>query len=71
MKNYYRVMLGRGSVYADQCFAGNFIGADFGINQDLTNKLPDKWRAFNKEFIPVYRKRPTGCPPAMYCWSLM
>ena len=20
---------------------------------------------------PLFRKRPTGCPPAMYCWSLM
>lgn len=54
MKNYYRVMLGEKSVHAEECFAGNFIGTDFGINQDLTKKLPDEWRAFNKEFIPVY-----------------
>ena len=54
MKNYYRVMLGQTSVYAAECFAGNFIGTDFDIDQDLTKKLPDEWRAFNKEFIPVY-----------------
>jgi len=54
MKNYYRVMLGQKSVYAEECFTGNFIGTDFGINQDLSKKLPDEWRAFNKEFIPVY-----------------
>lgn len=54
MKSYYRVMLGQKSVYAKECFAGNFIGTDFGINQDLTNKLPDKWQEFNKEFIPIY-----------------
>ena len=54
MKNYYRVMLGQKSVYAEECFAGNFIGTDFGINQDLTNKLPDKLQGFNKEFIPIY-----------------
>lgn len=54
MKSYHRVMLGRGSVHAEECFAGNFIGTDFGIYQDLTNKLPDNWRAFNKEFIPVF-----------------
>jgi restriction system protein len=54
MKNYYRVMLGQKSVHAEDCFTGNFIGTDFGINQDLTNKLPDEWRAFNKEFIPVF-----------------
>ena len=47
-------MLGKKSVHADECFKGNFIGTDFGINQDLTDKLPDEWRAFNKEFIPIY-----------------
>lgn len=54
MKSYYRVMLGQKSVHADECFAGNFIGTDFGINQDLTTKLPDEWRVFNKAFIPVF-----------------
>jgi restriction system protein len=54
MKSYYRVMLGRKSIYAQECLAGNFIGADFGINQDLTNKLPEEWRVFNQEFIPIY-----------------
>jgi restriction system protein len=54
MKSYYRVMLGQRSVHAEECFAGNFIGTDYGINQDLTKKLPNEWRAFNKEFIPVF-----------------
>jgi len=54
MKNYYRLMLGKGSIHAESCFAGNFIGTDFGINQDLTSKLPEEWRPFNKEFIPIY-----------------
>src|ERR1017187_180447 len=53
-KSYYRVMLGQKSIYAAECFAGNFIGTDFGIDQDLTNDLPDEWRAFNQEFIPIY-----------------
>src|SRR5580704_19449856 len=53
-KGYYRVMLGQKSVYAAECFAGNFIGTDFGIDQDLTKKLPEEWRAFNQEFIPIY-----------------
>jgi len=47
-------MLGQTSVYAAECFAGNFIGTDFGIDQDLTNKLPEEWRVFNQEFIPIY-----------------
>jgi len=54
MKNYYRVMLGRGSAYAAECFAGNFIGTDFGIYEDLSRKLPEEWREFNKQFIPVF-----------------
>lgn len=54
MKSYYRVMLGRKSVHAEECFAGDFIGVGFGINEDLTGKLPDQWREFNKVFIPIY-----------------
>ncbi len=47
-------MLGQKSIYSDECFKGNFVGTDFGIHQDLTKKLPEEWRAFNKEFIPIY-----------------
>jgi restriction system protein len=54
MKNYYRVMLGRKSKHAPECFANGFIGTDFGIYQDLSAKLSDEWRAFNKEYIPVF-----------------
>ena len=54
MKNYYRVMLGRQSVYAAAAFAGNYICADFEIPQDLTADLGDDWRAFNKKFIPIF-----------------
>jgi len=54
MNNYYRVMLGQKSVHAEECFKDNFIGTDFGIKQDLTKKLPDEWRIFNKEFIQIY-----------------
>lgn len=56
MKGYYRLMLGPKSVHAEACFAGGFVGTDFGINEDLTGRLPDEWRAFNKEFIPIYMK---------------
>lgn len=56
MRNYYRLMLGRQSTHADACFAGGFVGTDFGIHQDLTGQLPDEWRAFNREFIPIYLK---------------
>ena len=57
MKRYYRVMLGKGSLYADECKRDGFIGADFGIEQDLTGKLPEEWREFNKQFIPIYLQK--------------
>lgn len=54
MKRYYRVTLGAGSVHADECLKGNFIGVDYGMNLDFKGKVHDNWRDFNKEFIPVY-----------------
>jgi len=57
MNNYYRIMLGRKNTYAEEAHDGNFIGADFGIEQDLTNHLPDNWRYFNREFIPIYLEK--------------
>lgn len=54
MKNYYRVMLGRQSIHAANCFADGYIGADFEIQQDLTGDLPDDWRAFNRKFVPIF-----------------
>jgi restriction system protein len=53
-RNFYRIMLGRKSVHADACHQGQFIGADYGIKEDLTSKLPENWREFNKAFIPVF-----------------
>lgn len=54
MTGYYRVMLGKKSMYAKECIAGGYIGADFGIRQDLSAHLPDSWRDFNQQFIPVF-----------------
>ena len=51
---YIRVMLGAKSAHIDECLNGNFIGADFDINQDLSTHLPDNWRDFNKKFIPIW-----------------
>lgn len=52
---YYRLMLGKGSVHAQSCFAENFVGASFAIAQDLTSVLPKGLRAFNATFIPIHR----------------
>jgi restriction system protein len=60
MKSYYRLMLGKGSDRAQECIGGNYIGVGFTIEQDLTSKLPDEWRTFNKEFIPVFLRNNPG-----------
>ena len=54
MKSYYRIMLGKQSLYAKEAREGNYIGVGWLPDVDLTNKLPDNWREFNKEYIPIY-----------------
>jgi len=54
MKNYWRVMLGKKSSYAKECYEGGFFGADYDIQMDLGDKLDQEQRDFNKEMIPVY-----------------
>ena len=60
MTSYYRLMLGQHSVYAAACLEGGFVGVDFDIHEDLTDKLPDDWRPFNKRYIPVYMQAMPG-----------
>lgn len=57
MKNYYRIMLGKKNVYAQQAHEGNFIGAGWLEDIDLTTKLPKSWREFNKKFIAIYLEK--------------
>ncbi len=54
MKAYNRVMAGSRSVHANQCFNEGFIGVDYQISTDLTGRLPEDWRDFNREFVPIY-----------------
>lgn len=56
MKSYYRIMLGAKSSHAEECYKGNFIGADYRVHIDLTNQLPENWREFNQNFIPIWMK---------------
>jgi restriction system protein len=60
MKKYFRLMLGAKSAHIEECHRGNFIGADFDINQDLSNHLYDNWKEFNKKFIPVWLDKHPG-----------
>ena len=54
MKNYYRIMLGQKSIFADEAHKESFIGGGWLYDYDLTNKLPDNWREFNQKTIPIY-----------------
>lgn len=60
MKNYYRVMLGAKSRFAEDGFKGNYIGADFGIDQDLTPDLNGDLRAFITAIIPIFLEKHPG-----------
>lgn len=60
MRQHYRVMLGKQSAHAAACFAGKFIGADYGIDQNFSGQLPDDWRAFNAKYIPHYLAKNPG-----------
>ena len=53
-------MLGKQSAHAAACFAGQFIGADYGIDQNFSGQLPDDWRAFNAKYIPHYLAKNPG-----------
>ena len=54
MKNYYRILLGRKSAFAEEAFRDGFIGAGWFGDTDLTNELTEDWRKFNHVFIPKY-----------------
>jgi len=56
MKNYYRIMLGAKSIFSKEARDGNFIGAGWFGEINLSKELSDNWREFNQKFIPLYLK---------------
>ena len=60
MKQYNRVMLGKGGKYAKMCRAEGYIGADFNLNLDLSDFLYENWRDFNAKFISVWMENEPG-----------
>lgn len=54
MPKFYRVLLGRGSSFAGECIAGNYIGVNFNMPIDFTGKFGDDWPDFNRRYIPEY-----------------
>ena len=60
MRKFYRVMLGKQSIYAEECLRDGFIGAGYGIHEDLTPYFSEDWREFNKALIPTYLRENPG-----------
>lgn len=60
-------------MYAEEAHNGNFIGAGWLEDIDLTNKLQENWREFNKEMIPVFLEKypdKTKVAAGLACGSL-
>lgn len=73
MKSYYRLMLGRKSKHAQECFADGFIGVDFGVDRDLTDDLSKPWREFNQKIRPEWMEKhleKTKIAAGLACGSL-
>lgn len=51
---YYRIILGQKNMYAAEARENNYVGVGFMPDTNLTQKLTDNWRDFNKEFIPLF-----------------
>jgi restriction system protein len=56
-RNYYRVRLGVGSSYANQCHDEGWFGGGWGFTEDLSAERKDDWREFNAKFIPIFLDR--------------
>jgi restriction system protein len=52
----YRIMLGRGNEFAEQCIAEGFVGVDYGVPMDLTPHLVDDVAEFNRWYVPMIQK---------------
>ena len=53
-RDFYRVMAGAKSAHAKLCLSEGFIGGDWGIEEDLTGRLPESRGDFNEIFVPFY-----------------
>ena len=56
MRDFYRLMLGKGSSHVEECLKEGFVGVGWFEDIDLTPVFARSadWRAFNKEMIPIY-----------------
>ena len=60
MKNYYRVMLGRGSSFATKCREEGFFGGHWDFSESIEQYLVDDMRTFNRSCIPIFLNNHPG-----------
>lgn len=57
---YIRVILGARSIFAQECYQGGFIGADYGIKGDLSKDLYENYVDFNAKYRDQWLKEHPG-----------
>ena len=57
---FYRIMMGKKSVYAELGRQQGFIGGDWNVHVDFSGKFPEHWRDFGPEFLPHYHAANPG-----------
>ncbi len=57
MPNYYRLLLGEKNTLAQGAFDGGYIGADYGLTQDLSGHLGLEPKAFRELFRPIWLQK--------------
>lgn len=70
---YYRIILGSKNKYVKECLENSYIGVGFLDKVDLNNQNFDKWKDFNKKFIPIlikYDVQKTNVGAGLACVSL-
>lgn len=55
LTRYFRVTLGKGARVFPDAWKNGYVGVGWLATEDLTGRLPEQWRDFNAEFIPLAR----------------
>jgi restriction system protein len=56
IKSYYRIMAGKGCMYAAQCFEQGFIGVDWAVSSNLSDLISDSSEVFNDGYLSLYHQ---------------
>ncbi len=63
MQKYFRLMLGEGSKYVNECIDGSYVGIDFNFNEDLRPYLVGSWAEHKAELKKAFVKHNPGKTP--------